>query len=464
MTMFGRSFACGLLALSTCSLAAVTPLAAQQQTPAYPAPTPLVRPRTTTPVPGAQTPATASRPAMPVAAPTPRTATPSSASPVVTPSSNLPPGSQPSGNSSSALFGNVIAPPAPVLPIFAAPQPVKPLAPSKASERVEEAKRSLRTRTQLTALGSRPSTAFVTIAAIDPDKNDIHHVTISKQMFLRRGGETRLATSLGKLVRLYIARPNYVNTAVVMSDEAGKQLIPLVVEYPIEKFGSLREMAYYTSSHPALMSPELVKAGQAYVRTMLDLAAKRLKDKGRTIAPEVVDIAERLCLVEHVDHQRFRTENRAAIYDDVFALYALNGLDTYRYSVSSAGAGGMVQMIPPTYQMVRRQHPGVGLNPDFVFGMRNHGNALEAMLLYMQDTWNDLSANFEVQYALSAKYATQKELMSAGYNSNPARLPGYLSRGGTAWRTLIPRETQMYLQIYSSIESLVPMKERGKTG
>ena len=93
--------------------------------------------------------------------------------------------------------------------------------------------------------------------------------------------------------------------------------------------------------------------------------------------------------------------------------------------------------------------------------MRNHGNALEAMLLYMQDTWNDLAADEEVIYALNAKTATQAELMAAGYNSNPARLPRYLNRGGSAWRTLIPNETQLYLQIYKSLESLIPVKPRG---
>jgi hypothetical protein len=35
-----------------------------------------------------------------------------------------------------------------------------------------------------------------------------------------------------------------------------------------------------------------------------------------------------------------------------------------------------------------------------------------------------------------------------------------LKRGGDGWRTLIPRETQMYLQIYKSFESLVPMQNR----
>jgi len=92
--------------------------------------------------------------------------------------------------------------------------------------------------------------------------------------------------------------------------------------------------------------------------------------------------------------------------------------------------------------------------------MRNHNNALQAMLLYMQDTWNEMTANDEVKYALAAKTATPSELLAAGYNSNAAKLPGYLKRGGDSWRILIPRETQMYLQIYKSFEGLVPMQTR----
>jgi hypothetical protein len=173
-------------------------------------------------------------------------------------------------------------------------------------------------------------------------------------------------------------------------------------------------------------------------------------------------MAERLCLVEHVDHQRFRTESRLSIYNEVYALYALNELDTYRYSVSTAGAGGMVQMIPWTYGMLRQRYPSVGLNPDFVFGMRNHGNALEAMLLYIRDTWSDLTLNATIADALATGIATPADLIAAGYNSNPAKLAGYINRGGASWRTLIPRETQMYLQIYQSMESLTPIKARAK--
>jgi hypothetical protein len=76
----------------------------------------------------------------------------------------------------------------------------------------------------------------------------------------------------------------------------------------------------------------------------------------------------------------------------------------------------------------------------------------------MQDTWNDLSANEDVQAALTAKEATMPEIVAAGYNSNAAKLPGYIRRAGAGWRSLIPRETQLYLQIYQSLETLMRSK------
>ena len=349
-----------------------------------------------------------------------------------------------------------VAPFVPAVPL----QPARPLSLTKFKEKVAEAQKLLKSRPMLTAASVSPG--FVTIAALDPDSSKIHTLSVPKQTLLTRGTDVVLTTAQGLNVRLQVVRPNYVNSAVVVSEAStGRQLAPLVVEYPIEKFGSVREMAYYTSAHPALLSPEVTKHGQTYVRNMLDRAVERLKLKGNTISPELVDIAERLCVVEHIDHDRFRREDRRSLYNEVYALYALNELDTYRYSVSTAGAGGMVQMIPSTYQMIRRLHPSVGLNPDFVAGMRNHGNALEAMLLYVQDTWNGLALNQDVLDAMTAKTATQADLVAAGYNSNPAKLPAYLRRGGTAWRVLIPRETQMYLQIYSSLEGLVQFKNRG---
>ncbi|HEX8068369.1 MAG TPA: hypothetical protein VF546_00355 [Pyrinomonadaceae bacterium] len=402
---------------------AATPAVAQT-------PAPTVRPAVVPQQPAAQRPAGTSQPDAP---------------PAVVPSASVPP------------LGPAVAP-TPYVPL-APLQPARPLPAARVRAHIAEAERALKTRVRPTSFGSGAA-GFVTLAALDQDSGQVHLLTLPKQTFLTQGFETTLTSSRGTLLRVRVVRPNYVNTAVVVADTAGRQLAPLLVEYPIEKFGRVTELAYYTSAHPALLSPELIKAGQAYVHTMVELAARRLKDKGVTITPFIQDVAERLCLVEHVDHDRFRREARVALYEEIYALYALNELNTYRYSVSTAGAGGMVQMIPWTYQMIRQRHAGVGLNPDFVAGMRNHGNALEAMLLYMQDTWSDLALDPDLSGARSAGLATPEELMAAGYNSNPARLAAYARRGGAGWRTLIPRETQMYLQIYKSVDALMPFKSR----
>lgn len=298
------------------------------------------------------------------------------------------------------------------------------------------------------------TTDKVTLAVEDERKSQIHLVEVPKETFLKKGAEASLQTSLGEPVQLNVVRANGVNTAVRVADSEGKELRPLLVQYPIERDGRMTEVAYYASAHPTLNSKALARGGSGYVRASLDRAAERLASLGKYIEPEIIDAAERLCVVEHTDHKRFKNEDQAALYEEIYTLYALNAGETYRYSVSSAGAGGMVQMIPPTYKVMRERYPEAALHEDFVEGMRDHSNALQAMLLYMQDTWDDLLESETVREALETRLATREELLAAGYNSNPLRLPLYLQRGGDAWRTLIPEETQMYLRIYASVENL----------
>ena len=126
-------------------------------------------------------------------------------------------------------------------------------------------------------------------------------------------------------MRVHVVRANGVNTAVTVTDEStGRSLIPLLVQFPIVKGGALSEMAYYTSAHPALLSPALTTAGQTYVRKMLDAAAARLAQDGVIISPDVVDIAEHLCIVEHTDHKRFMNEDHTVLFPEILSLYALN--------------------------------------------------------------------------------------------------------------------------------------------
>lgn len=332
---------------------------------------------------------------------------------------------------------------------------------SQLKSRIAEAKRMLVTKPMTTAITNGPAlTDMVRIAYFDYQEKRVDAITISKDLFLTAGLQTAGFSTSGRVMYSRTIRANGVNTPVVITDDKGQPQLPLLVQYPVERGGVYYETAYYMSSHPGLVTPEVVGAGRLYVRNVIDIARDQLRNKGYSILPKVADIAEHLAAVEHVDHQRFRTEFQPNIFNDIYTLYALNEGQTYRYSVSSAGAGGMVQMIPSTYRMIRSLYPNAGLAPDFVEGMRNHVNAAQAMLLYMQMTWNDLMGNPTISSAVQTGLVTPDQLMAAGYNSNPAKLAGYLNRGGAAWTVLIPRETQIYLQIYSSLDRSVTIVAR----
>jgi hypothetical protein len=333
---------------------------------------------------------------------------------------------------------------------------VTSLSGAEVAEKLAEAKRLLQTR----AVASENGTS-VALAALDPATSEIQTISLAKDAFLTKDATFLLNTESGKAVRLRIIRPNGVNTAVTITDSNGRSLLPLLVQYPIVKGGSWTENAYYTSAHPALISSDIVAEGNRYLASMFERATTDLRSSGVAIPADIIEVAKHLVIVEHTDHKRFRDEDRAGIYPEVLALYALNQGDTFRYSVSSAGAGGMIQMIPRTYEAIRQHHPSVSLKADFVDGMQNHANALKAQLLYINDTWNYLAQTPEVQQALRSGVATKTELLAAGYNSNPYRLPDYLANGGSGWRTLIPAETQMYLAIYQSVDSHVDFESIG---
>ena len=318
---------------------------------------------------------------------------------------------------------------------------------SQINEQLAAAKHTLQTQNF--------NTSAVQLAAFNSTTGQMNVLSIDKASFLTKGGDYQMVSNLGANLRVRIVRANGVNTSVIVSDAATRRaLYPLMVRYPIEKSGNVQP-AYYVSAHPALVSEELAASGKTYVSSMLNQAAQSLAADGIYIPADLIEVASHLVIVEHTDHKRFREEDRAEIYPEVLSLYALNRGDTYRYSVSSAGAGGMIQMIPRTYAAIREQHPNVTLDPNFVSGMQNHANALKAMLLYINDTWEFLQSQDEVKQALSSGTATKIELLAAGYNSNPYRLPKYLANGGSGWRSLIPAETQMYLSIYQSVDSYV---------
>ena len=237
--------------------------------------------------------------------------------------------------------------------------------------KIAEAKRQLQSKPQLiVSEDPKLQTKFARIAFMDPRTSRIDFISLNKDNYLKTGAVTQAVSTDGRLITVRTIRANGVNTPFQLVDNNGVAQLPLIIQYPVEKGGRYIETAYYMSTHPGLVTPDVVNAGKLYVHNVIEIARDRLRQKGVTVQPGVADVAERLATVEHVDHDRFRKEYQKNIFDDIFTLYALNEGQTFRYSVSSAGAGGMVQMIPSTYAMIRRLYPQASLMPDFVEGMR----------------------------------------------------------------------------------------------
>lgn len=206
--------------------------------------------------------------------------------------------------------------------------------------KIAEAKLLLQSKPLLTSLtdSSQIDTNWIRLAFFDRKEERIDFVVLPKALFLQKGAQIPVSISNNRLVNVSIIRANGVNTPVTIWED-GIFHLPLLVQYPIEKEGKHRETAYYVSTHPGLVTPEVIEAGKLYIRNIVDAARYSLRQKGILIQKEIADIAERLMVVEQVDHYRFRTEPHINIFNDIYAIYALNEGQAYRYAVSRAGAG-----------------------------------------------------------------------------------------------------------------------------
>ncbi len=99
---------------------------------------------------------------------------------------------------------------------------------------------------------------------------------MSKEAFLSKNSDVQTTSSNGKQITVRTIRGNGVNTPVMIFDENNKSHLPLLVQYPVEKGGRYIETAYYISTHPGIVNPEVVNAGAMYVRNTIDIAREKL--------------------------------------------------------------------------------------------------------------------------------------------------------------------------------------------
>lgn len=291
------------------------------------------------------------------------------------------------------------------------------------------------------------------VAVFDPATGSI--LTTSA---MQRGSEFEFPD---KNVDIKKIRFNGVNTRFQVNKPSGGLVVAL--KYLITPVESGSKAAIEQAMYPALYTPyspeltgiETSSAGDAYLTSVIQSAAAALAAKqsvsvpGKTI-PEAIkpELVRALLYAEHMDTTEFlNTSNTQSLIDKVNVLLATNKGDTWKYSVSSAGAAGISQFIPSTYASLVKRHADVALIPDFVAGMRDHVNAVKATFILLDDYIKAVQDRAP-EYFLSGHAF---DYGVAAYNGGPARVALAAKQFGTAWyedqsARLAPFDEQIALQ------------------
>jgi hypothetical protein len=166
------------------------------------------------------------------------------------------------------------------------------------------------------------------------------------------------------------------------------------------------------------------------------------------------NVALTLSLIEHIDPTRFQSgESIEKLMNEVLVVVAANERRAYAYSVSKAGARGLFQFIPRTYNNISRQYPNAGLDVNFVRGMENHHNAAKASLLLFDSDLSYLK-NSHRQFLKKNPQAMGKYL-AAAYNGGSPRASNRIQVYKGSWESHVLPETQCYLKKFDATWKLL---------
>ncbi len=238
-----------------------------------------------------------------------------------------------------------------------------------------------------------------------------------------------------------VRRENGINTDFACVLPAGGKV--LAVKYPVSNEGNRFGVgdpvieAVYTPYSAEIKTEEIIKAGIEVQERFVHKAYSRLKDKaifsfafpGRK-AVDVIprDVLQVLLMNEHIDPGEFKSPGLArALVERVLTVIATNEESAYAYSVSSAGARGLVQMIPSTYYLIANKYPAAGLMRDFARGMADPVNAVMAQILLCDSDWQAIRTRSEILPERIGPY------LAAAYNGGVGRVLSMLTHSESDW-------------------------------
>jgi hypothetical protein len=240
---------------------------------------------------------------------------------------------------------------------------------------------------------------------------------------------------------LSMRRENGINSDIACLEPAGGRIV--AVKYPVSnegnRFGGGDAVieAVYTPYSAEIMTEEVIKRGLEVQNSFIEKAYSHLRDRrvlsrafpGRRIV-EVIpkQVLRVLLLNEHIDPGEFKSAGLTKpLAERVLTVIGTNGEKAYAYSVSSAGARGLVQMIPSTYSLLLNKYTAAGLKSNFASAMGDPVNAVMAQVLLCDSDWESIRARTDLGADRVGPY------LAAAYNGGVGRVLTLLSHESNDW-------------------------------
>ena len=216
----------------------------------------------------------------------------------------------------------------------------------------------------------------------------------------------------------------------------------------------------YTPYCPEIDTPQVREDGLNYLRAQIESAWTDLEEKNvrlrgfsevsHDIAPTEISLV--LSIIEHIDPLRFKNSppgGEMALVHEVLTIIGANMSDAYAYSRSPAGARGLFQFIPGTYEKMLRKYRQARLDRNFASGCSNHENAAKASLLLFDSDLNDLPGDYLRTIGDDAEAVGR--YLAAAYNCGSHRVERSRKACAGGWTCLLPEETKIYLKKFDVV-------------
>ncbi len=291
----------------------------------------------------------------------------------------------------------------------------------------DELKRSLAATKEPKVVWSKNVEVDITLAVWNRDTDAITLVNAKKN-----GQSLKLVTAFAQPIT--VSRSAGIYSEYRLPPES-RSLVAGVI-YPVmteikvkKKKGYVLNNAVYVPSANDFYTPELLAAGSNYLSFLIQDAFDDMKTRGvrsrsfpDRLLVDVVDpyLIKSVVVTEHTSQRSLVSGDSDHVVGEFLIEFATNKDDAYGLALSHAGAAGLVQFIPSTYNLLVKRLPELGLIPDFKAGMSDHKNAIKAQVALLDINLAAMPQEIRDHYRSNPRSAG--ELMAAAYNGGATRV------------------------------------------